>query len=39
MPDNTGYMIAAYVVTALVYLVYAGRLLTKGMNALRKGRD
>ena len=36
MPENTSYMIAAYVVAALVYLVYGGSLLAKGLRALRK---
>ncbi len=28
-PDNAGYMIAAYVVAAVVILVYAGSLLVR----------
>ena len=38
MPENTSYMIAAYVVTAVVYLVYGGSLLARGFSALRKDR-
>ncbi len=38
MPENTSYMIAAYVVAAVVYLLYGGSLLTKGLRALRKDR-
>ena len=38
MPDNTSYMIAAYVVAAVVYLVYGGSLLVRGFRALRKDR-
>ena len=38
MPENTSYMIAAYVVTAVVYLVYGGSLLARGFRALRKDR-
>jgi hypothetical protein len=38
MPENTGYMVAAYVVTAVIYLFYAGNLLVKASRALQ-GRD
>ena len=38
MPENISYMIAAYVVAAVVYLLYGGSLLTKGLRALRKDR-
>ena len=38
MPENTSYMIAAYVVAAVVYLVYGASLLTKGFRALRGDR-
>lgn len=39
MPENSGYMIAAYIVTAVVYLVYSGILLTRGLRALRRDRE
>ena len=39
MPENQGYMIAAYVVAAVVYLVYGGSLITRGLRALRQDRD
>jgi len=39
MPENEGYMIAAYVVAAVVYLVYGGSLLTRGFRALRQNRE
>ncbi len=39
MPENEGYMIAAYVVAAVVYLVYGGSLLTRGLRVLRKDRE
>jgi hypothetical protein len=39
MPENEGYMIAAYVVAAVVYLVYGGSLLTRGLRALRQDRE
>ena len=39
MPENTGYMIAAYIVTAVVYLVYGGSLITRGLRALREDRE
>ncbi len=35
MPENTSYMIAAYVVTAVVYVVYAGNLIARARRALR----
>ena len=34
MPENTSYMIAAYVVTAVVYLGYTGSLIGKVRRAL-----
>lgn len=39
MPENAGYMIAAYIVAAAVYLVYSGSLLTRGLRALRRDRE
>ncbi len=39
MPQNEGYMIAAYVVAAVVYLVYGGSLVTRGLRAIRQHRD
>jgi hypothetical protein len=38
MPENTGYMIAAYVVTAVIYLFYSGNLFARARRALQ-GRD
>lgn len=35
MPDNSAYMIAAYVVAGVVYLFYAGRLMAKAFGALK----
>ncbi len=34
-PDNGGYMIAAYVVTAVILVGYAGWLWSKGRRVLR----
>ncbi len=39
MPENEGYMIAAYVVAAVVYLGYGGSLITRGLRALRQDRE
>ena len=39
MPENAGYMIAAYIVAAVVYLVYGGSLITRALRALRQDRD
>ncbi len=36
MPENAGYMIAAYIVAAVVYLIYGGSLITRGLRALRR---
>jgi hypothetical protein len=35
-PDNAGYMVAAYVVTAVVLLGYAGSLLKRAMTLNRE---
>ena len=35
-PDNTGYMVAAYIVTAVVVLFYAGSLAWR-VRKLKKG--
>ena len=35
MPENTSYMIAAYVVAAVVYVVYAGNLVARARRALQ----
>jgi hypothetical protein len=39
MPDNGGYMIAAYVVAAAIYLGYAASLWRRGRRALRDGAE
>ena len=36
-PTNGGYMIAAYVVAAVIYLGYAVRLMLRAARALRDG--
>jgi len=36
MPDNSGYMIAAYIVAAVVYLSYATSLMIRARRALRE---
>ncbi len=36
MPENAGYMIAAYIVAAVVYLVYGGSLIARALRALRQ---
>jgi hypothetical protein len=35
MPDNASYMVAAYVVAAVVYLAYTVRLFHRAIAALR----
>ena len=35
-PDNAGYMIAAYAITAVVLVVYALRLMAKARNEKRE---
>lgn len=37
-PANEGYMIAAYVVTAVIVLGYAGRLLLRAVRVLKDGQ-
>ena len=39
MPENTSYMIAAYVVTAVIYVVYAGNLVVRARRALQGRRE
>lgn len=39
MPENASYMMAAYVVAAVVYLVYGGSLIIRGLRALRQDGD
>ena len=36
MPENSSYMVAAYVVAAVIYLGYAARLLLRAGAALRE---
>lgn len=36
MPENANYMVAAYVVAGVVYIVYAGLLLRRAVRALRR---
>ena len=35
MPQNEGFMVAAYVVAAVVYVVYSASLLRRALKALR----
>jgi len=36
-PQNGNFLAAAYIVAAVIYLVYAGTLVRRAMQALREG--
>jgi nucleoside recognition membrane protein YjiH len=36
MPENSGYMVAAYVVTAVIYLGYTGTLWLRAKRAVKE---
>jgi hypothetical protein len=38
-PDNAGYMVAAYIVTAVILVGYAARLWWRARRAIRKERE
>ncbi len=39
MPENTSYMIAAYVVAAVVYVLYTGNLIARARRALQSREE